>query len=422
MDIFHSFRPPKRICSFNWLGGSSHEQIFVIFIFTASFLLPSLILITMYVGIFQVARKAASTVRPHPCRTATMETDLEVGAPAADPVATQNGCIFSISKPDKVSSNLPAINVQNIVSCNNSENSITKNLSDYPFSTTDSCVRTAEVVNHCTSTHLLSPINNNAIKIDKDCNQKSVESEEQQQQQRRKKTCSKFLCICNKAGTSRPVSSILTSVCDHAPAESPAETRDLRTNCISDPKSTQVHPDTGKVKATHMKAFKTLMIIVVSYFILWSPYFVCLLYDLTHKKAAPAAMELLFTWISFASYAANPCLYGLMNRIIREELSQLLKCVFSCCCCCELGHGGRGCRRPCQKVADDSDIDDGDDEVCLGGGESFYQFLQRTQASDATSPCIKGTGTGQQTYAEKIAGTDTKGDKRVPDNQSNCVF
>ena len=119
----------------------------------------------------------------------------------------------------------------------------------------------------------------------------------------------------------------------------------------------------------HLKAAKTLLLLLAAYAVLWGPYFILHLHGVSlGLEEAPG--ELAALWLGFGSFAVNPFLYGWMNKAIREELIALhrrlccsrWRCCMCCCCCCPQGSR--------EQTAED----------LLQGpsNEDFLQFLERT--------------------------------------------
>lgn len=359
----------------------------------------------MYIGIFRVARKTATSVGPQPCRTKTT-TQLDT----RDHNSAQNNStgnpIFSVSLPDAVSRTIQQINSN---SFDNLQTTVIKEDSKIPAIEGSDPVSLKSVTVGANNSGVHDAGEDNPETYCK-CNPVT--------------NCSKLFCVCKKAslhciaGPSLSDSSTKRPNCDHGYSSNCSEANKTAQNLSAFPKNSQISHETGKLKASHMKAFKTLMIIVLSYFTLWSPYFVCEIHGLSREQFASPAVELVATWLSFASYAANPCLYGLMNRVIREELSQFLKCVLRCCVCCSCVCQDRGCRCTCKPPSDN----DEDDDFCPGGAESFYQFLQRTQASDATPPASKSARKSIPLGTTNGPDKDVNSNNALPENPSNCVF
>lgn len=389
-----SFRPVRRACSFDSRGSTSSGQSFVIVLFVISFLIPSLTMIAMYVGIFRVARTAATTVGPHPCAAAVSATDSNVNnhehqIPWRE---CQKQPVFIVTVP--ATPKRPLAEIQGVVSPDGSGFSKTRDPGDCQLSREDSGIRTAEM----TDSGSLHSLPLNVCTVEKDIKDRSSSRSREKpwlcDPVNPNKVRSKFLCVCRKVGFCSETNSkscILNTALDSrvecTPNQQETITHGSENVHKSLPKSHDVSLGAGKVKPNHLKAFRTLMFIVISYLVLWSPYFVCQLYELGHHEDVSESIELLVTWLSFLSYAVNPCLYGLMNRSIREELAHLLK---SCgrLFCCGFSNGRVTCRRPCQKDLKDDHEDMGEDD--LDGAENFYQFLQRTQASGASSPVTAG--------------------------------
>ncbi|XP_059171802.1 G-protein coupled receptor 61-like [Physella acuta] len=367
----YRYRPSRRMCSFYLQAENTGDKAFVAIIFLVSFLIPTVILLTMYAGIFRVAKKAATVISP------------SQSGPSCDPVTRVNmdDRIFAITHAQNNHGNplpreTPRVNVQD-VSANGSEAILNNQIYFRRLSIEDSGIRTAEI----TDTMSANSCNNN----DNDEERKPTKGRlDIDKANKLKLNCAGRKAdsyhTSRTAGREQTSSSALNITSAHIPLHN--------------------QPHTSKTRPSHSKAFKTLMIIVVSYVILWGPYFACLLHDFTCGRSASQVLELLTTWLSFASYAVNPVLYGCMNRMIREELFRLWNSFWNFCCCCQcLCCSSRGeawivfqipCRRKHADTSETPEVIVGGEDELPGGAESFYQFLQRTQASDVTnSPPVR---------------------------------
>lgn len=75
---------------------------------------------------------------------------------------------------------------------------------------------------------------------------------------------------------------------------------------------------------SHWKAIRTLLIIILTFFVLWAPYFVLLFYEAAgHSVDLLHPVHIVTTWLAYTSHAVNPLVYGLLNRNIREALLML---------------------------------------------------------------------------------------------------
>ena len=82
----------------------------------------------------------------------------------------------------------------------------------------------------------------------------------------------------------------------------------------------------------HLKAIKTLLIITGLFFLLWGPYFCLQLYGVSRGYIPDAhTWETLAAWLGFSSFAVDPCVYGILNRSIREELSNVSQSFIQFC-------------------------------------------------------------------------------------------
>ncbi|CAG5130808.1 unnamed protein product [Candidula unifasciata] len=361
----YSYQPAKRTCTYTSQEHSSPGSTFVILIFVTSFIIPSLIMVVMYVSVFRVARKAAATVRPQSKPDNGIKTEC---------TATRQP-IYSISihsAQRSTKTNPSPRDIQRVFTLNDSEYSKNIYCNENCTYTEGYSSHPAEITNNESSLQL-PPQDKYDNKQGQTCQAKIWSHEHVHQG----KVRCQFLCVCCRKQRSiisvphvrSPDSQLIPTVHQtEAVAEIGAKDN-----------SHGVSFAMRKVKASHVKALRTLMIIVVSHLIVWVPYFACQIYELASGQMVPQVTGIIVTWLSFTSYTANPCLYGLMNRTIREELGQLLKttCVWGCCCSCS--NGVVTWRRPCRYPP-------ADEESGSGEGENFYQFLQRTQASDSTPP------------------------------------
>lgn len=373
-----SYNPATRACDYTSQENTTSGGTFVIIIFIISFLVPSLVMIIMYVNIFRVARKAAATVGPRPRCTNAVNSGNAV---KTVPASTRQS-IFTISRPTaptNIRTQISQSEIQRIVSVNNSEYSKRALSEENSIPTEINSIRPGDLIKS-------EPLK---VAPDNKCDSKQEGTYQgklwlHNHLHRGKGHCT-FLCVC-----CRP---------EHAGdrsfnnSESRAQTPDpnfiptihtTEAGAPTIPKDISVEVSTaaGKVRTSHAKALRTLMIIVVTHLILWAPYFVCQVYQLTQGRTVSQVTEIIIIWLSFLSYTTNPCLYGLMNRTIREELGQLLKTACRWTCCCSCSQGGVTWRRPCHSPPTDIENEEGG----CGEGENFFQFLQRTQASDTTPP------------------------------------
>jgi hypothetical protein len=107
----------------------------------------------------------------------------------------------------------------------------------------------------------------------------------------------------------------------------------LRPATIHEPPVLRIN--TSRPLQGHLKAAKTLLMLLMAYLALWGPYFILHLYGITHGVLYdPGTTELVALWLGFTSFAVNPFLYGWMNKAIREELVSLYRRLLCRWCCC----------------------------------------------------------------------------------------
>lgn len=82
--------------------------------------------------------------------------------------------------------------------------------------------------------------------------------------------------------------------------------------------------------ARHLRGLKTPLIVLVVYVSLWGPYFFVQLLTATGVKETNANWEIAVIWLGYMSFAANPFLYGWMNKSIRDQLINLIKSSWCC--------------------------------------------------------------------------------------------
>ena len=70
----YTYRDELYICSYTSIPKDQSQQPFVIFVFTLCFLLPAVIIISMYTSIYQVAKHTSTQVHPF---TSTLKADIE---------------------------------------------------------------------------------------------------------------------------------------------------------------------------------------------------------------------------------------------------------------------------------------------------------------------------------------------------------
>lgn len=116
------------------------------------------------------------------------------------------------------------------------------------------------------------------------------------------------------------------------------------------------------IQIPNIKAAKSFILIILSYMLLWGPYFGLHMYGAVHGVLPSGHyLEVLVTWLGYLSFAVNPLIYGWMNSCIRDELVLCL-------------------RRVCRvKDPEDTDVNR---PVTIP--EDFYEFLHRTRDDEDT--------------------------------------
>jgi len=120
------------------------------------------------------------------------------------------------------------------------------------------------------------------------------------------------------------------------------------------------------------KAAATLLFVLLTFVLLWSPYFVYSLYRAVHPSSCQTLpdcndsadrVERAVVWIGFVTFASNAFVYGWMNRAIRDALGDAVDDCSGCRC------AKRGRVRLSQVLGTDD-------------AEDFFQFLERTSNFD----------------------------------------
>ena len=116
------------------------------------------------------------------------------------------------------------------------------------------------------------------------------------------------------------------------------------------------------------KAVRTVLLITGMFILLWGPSFVVnvvgILCTSVHRRHVT---ESVTTWLGYLSFAINPCIYGWLNRTIREEA---LKTIHQF--------------RPCSKSSSpESDVSNGPPDQ--NNVENFLEFLERTDTTRSSS-------------------------------------
>lgn len=117
-------------------------------------------------------------------------------------------------------------------------------------------------------------------------------------------------------------------------------------------------PCTSDLNRSKYKAVKTLLVIILTFFVLWGPYFVfSMKCAARHGEGCSPSTDQWTLWLGFASFMVNPIVYGIMNRSVREETTEMLKRAVSSC---------RG---------EEPEPDP------INANENFFEFLERTSVA-----------------------------------------
>lgn len=110
------------------------------------------------------------------------------------------------------------------------------------------------------------------------------------------------------------------------------------------------------------KALRTLVVLVGLFLLFWLPYHI---FYITKGDLTVIPWNDAVVWFGYASFAANPFLYGWMNKIVREEIHSCFRTFRSLFCpCC---------------LPDTTDVEVLDQDQVDQGSVDFYQFLGRNQ-------------------------------------------
>ncbi|GFS26078.1 class a rhodopsin g-protein coupled receptor gpr5ht4 [Elysia marginata] len=365
------------MCSLAWHSEQLKDQAVVVVVLIIAFLIPTLVLISAYTRVFRVAKRAACGVAPQQVATLTTFPDLTPAAAGQSPLSATDQA-GRLQARDNLFPLKPSIQIHG-ASPSRSADHVPDVLraNSRGRDNEDSGIRTD-------SRPSISPQHNDkAARINSQRHLKSVQC--------------KIPCIC-RPDLLRKISPVDEDSVNHqlqhqtrlGEADYP---RNGRATSPIAPSRTALHSPsaipTYKVRPSHVKAFKTLLAIVLTHLLLWSPFFACQLHALAHHKNLAFPLDATVTWLSYVSYAVNPCLYGCLNRGVREELVRHLGYMNYLCCCyfsskVDQGRTSLRCgfHVPCKPRPSPHSSEDGEEAggAGEGGAESFFQFLQRTQA------------------------------------------
>lgn len=74
------------------------------------------------------------------------------------------------------------------------------------------------------------------------------------------------------------------------------------------------------------KAAKTLLIVVGTFVLCWTPHFVGIFCLLSEQCSWPDVFFAITTWLAMLNSACNPVIYGVMSRQFRKRFKQILQC------------------------------------------------------------------------------------------------
>ena len=375
-----SYSPSKRMCSLTWHSSAPQDEALAIVLLVISFVIPTLVLISVYTGVFRVAKRAACGVAPQQIATiasfATRAAAVEPSSISATDNVTrvqQGGSLFPMKPLINVQQATPSCSTGNVIHAARACPSPSNN-----YENEDSGIKTNSYPSISEGKHRKGISNRQK----KGYNPKTLECD--------------FPCGCRPNlhprisplnEEARQEARVQALQC-HGKTHSRCALSCTQSWTASNSPSAACY----KVRPSHVKAFKTLLVIVFTHFFLWCPFFVCQLYELSQHRMLSLSLDAAVTWLSFLSYAVNPCLYGCLNRGIRGELVRQLSHVQYLCCCYLFStddHQGRssvrcGWRVPCKPRAAETSSECGNtgDQPGAAGAESFLQFLQRTRAED----------------------------------------
>ena len=80
----------------------------------------------------------------------------------------------------------------------------------------------------------------------------------------------------------------------------------------------------AKLNVVEITVTRTVFTIVAVFFITWIPCFLIDLTDTMYSGNLPRQVYMTYTYLAFASSAANPVIYGMMNKTFRYEFYKLI--------------------------------------------------------------------------------------------------
>lgn len=82
----------------------------------------------------------------------------------------------------------------------------------------------------------------------------------------------------------------------------------------------------ARLNVVEITVTRTVFTIVAVFFITWIPCFLIDLTDTMYSDNLPRQVYMTYTYLAFASSAANPVIYGVMNKTFRLEFYKLIFC------------------------------------------------------------------------------------------------
>nr|KAG5708501.1 hypothetical protein BaRGS_026228 [Batillaria attramentaria] len=377
----YAFRHHRYHCSFTWKEGSANEA-YVVIVATLCFVVPGLVLLAMYVGIFRVAKDAATKVCPvsgaslhrvggtlgsfAPAGVVTGQYPVVTvpGVPASPRAPVPTIAASNGSVPGCRTITMPTTTLQ---ACSEAPPVVTDSVRTFPSGENGLVTLPSQTLPSSQETA------HNPIIIT--VNNTSREGPGQP---------AIVTASFTEAGASKYVSTNCTSGpgeggSSHGTGSRGSDSSVLVSTDVSDVSTPRFSVNTLKPLRGHLKAAKTLLILMAAYTLLWGPFFVLHVHGVINEQfEAKETTEMVALWLGFGSFAVNPFLYGWMNKAIREELISLYRRLFCSWCCC----------KRCGDQAEEDDL--------LGPpDEDFFQFLERTRQACARKPSRSCPLTGQ---------------------------
>ncbi|KAK7101386.1 probable G-protein coupled receptor 101 [Littorina saxatilis] len=419
----YDYRHHRYHCSFGWREGGAH-RVYVGLVATLCFVVPGVILVAMYLGVFRVARQAATQVRPLPntatrasiTTTATTTTNNNNAAlysarvtSEADPFSPHSGqgpsgqCSITpawstgvrtvVTASERRPFNCPNdVHTLARISIRDSDDDV-DNAGDVSYDgdvNSDGDVSNKSDINRDGDVHKASDVKTGgavvySVGVSGDDDSSVVKADVVMVQARSEQDGCKGTKTKGDVAGKGQTQHVQNG---HASKSSLKQATPPKHGCYygyaedsgiaSQGSEPHPHPlpapsasseaivlraNTLRPVQGHLKAAKTLLMLLAAYAVLWGPFFIVHLHGAVRGDVhQPHTTELVALWLGFTSSAVNPFLYGWMNKAIREELVQLYRRVFCSCTCCSRGSQA-----------------DLDDDLLQGpSNEDFLQFLERT--------------------------------------------